>query len=883
MNFLRLYSFIFLMTSLPIHSQNKTDEKQQFYLLYESFVQTNDLKNAYTVIQKAREKWPDDIEWEKKEAQVLLWTGDQKRAADLYLDIYRKDKTFDITKLIDNICVYNLDFCKEYYRDILNKKFNEKNFIKLLKLYEDDGDINNVNNLIRSINLKNLPENVINDIYSFYINSDNFDMAIELIGDDNCNSVKVKSKLLFLKKDFKAFSDILKKNYDRCKDDKEYLYFLADSLYITRDFEPMINILNYIYSSGAYREQDLSRLFDYYATTNTEKAADISISGYKMTKKDYFLYMYLSLNIDNHKKLETIKMLAKENNDKILKYPLIMMLRLQENDNFSDDDIKEVENTILNIGDKTVLEDLLWSVLSTNSREIKNYITSMISCETENNPDVLIPLSYIKLDLGYRQEAANCFRKGIKHTSLSAGVLNSYSEFLSQSGDKVSSDFYRRLSYDIFSKKDELTDDELYEFMSLKIIYENNDGIMKKIMETKLPPDKKHSLIASYILQNDMYEKLSSYDKKYLPSWVMFYIAYNTNDFDKIKNFENEPSFYKELAEAYDRKNLREKALNYSYDAISKTPYDYSITKQFINLTDKYYPYNTLSFLYSDRDFIKTDEYSLSYNIYIQNNIYINYMFLYDIYTSNDKNQFLYKSLYDNYNKITFSTYDTAFYIGLRNSIENFFTFGFDKKISSKYININSGFNIKDKSEENTYMETAGFKNTLYINIAFNYSTREKISLDLRYQEYFDQNNSYIGRGFVPEIRNDFKLSSKLNLSTYYSNGGFVQFDENITGTTLSNVSPYNNIKLLPDNYNEFGITFYISDIVNTDYRKKFIFPLNINIAYNSSTDLAYYVELFIKSPSIKKSYFLTKLSYYNNYNNNSDNLFSIFQSIKFK
>lgn len=855
---------LFLIFLISSDSFAKNDETEKLLeLSYQSFIYTKDIQNAYLLAKKATQKYPKNIEWKERLFQICIWSGKTEEALDILNEIYLINPE---TELIENYLKEIKNKRLDFYEKILKTKAkngDKKYLLELFNFYISIGETEKIENLITENPILLKFEPAYQSLSEFYLKKHDPEKAIYYFEKsekkNRCAFYPKVSNIYFSKQDFEKAQKVLKENLQYCNENPNFLTQLSDFSLLLNKFEDMIKASDILYKTKNYREIDAERLYIYYLNRDIKKASQIAFDAYLKFKKQYFLYYYLSLNAK-----DDYESLLKEVDlkDQILIYiKNFDKLNNQKRNNLLNLFIKEEQelNTVLNY---------IWIIIEKGNIGEKNAISQKYSCFNEKK-DLFLALSFLKASINKTEEALDCFNKAFNYNPRISDYVN-YGDFLYSVGFKTESIFYKKIAHNYLKSKNDKTEEEIKNFLRLSIELETEDFDIKKIENYKTNQKDNLELSLYFLSKNKMYEevkKLINSDKS-SPEWAKFFLINNEKDFEKFSRLDESLLSYNDKAIFYDYFNFRNKALENSFNSLNNSPNNFDNKTNYIYLINKYYPSSYIKTTYEDRDFSNSLSYELNFNKYFNKNIFWGTKAIAE--KTNLSKDFYIKSNKKFYS-FSFNLKGVSWIteIGLNNFINNFYYFKFSKRIQKPSMENITTLNYQTQCDDSFLLKLSGSENSIsnYLSLKF---FKNKFTHTATVKEYKDQNKNYLGNSITNQI--GYKIKYRNNqFEPYFKMGNFNGSNQKNHFATYK-IFKYYPTAIIPKDYYEYGLS---SNLLENNF-KRFSFPINLNISYNTKTNLNYYIEISLKSKNIFKLDWESNIRYSKSSSTNKDKIIAI-------
>lgn len=322
------YLFLMGIFSIFVHADKRTYLEQEennvilsedeLKLMYQTFIYKSELEMAYKVAKKALNRYPNNLEWHRKMAEVAQWSGRAKLSLNHWLVIYSHEPTVELRqKIIDkSLLYYRYEEAQALIKDEMLEKASQKNIDLFIYVWEESGN----------------PEFAAATLYEVYKKDRNNIYALE-------RTLNLYMNLGYLKEMKKIIATLDSEKFLSLPISviiSQYYYVLQD---IDKSFEVLLVALAYGGEDATYLREfsDLAWYLDYkekavQASFKLDKlgkatlqdyeriilfsqkdpfvAKEIALKGWSLYGKPYFFYTYAYLALESKSYNELLKQIA---------------------------------------------------------------------------------------------------------------------------------------------------------------------------------------------------------------------------------------------------------------------------------------------------------------------------------------------------------------------------------------------------------------------------------------------------------------------------------------------------------------------------------------------------------------------------------------------
>ncbi len=836
---------IFFITHNTIYA--KSDQK--LLLMYDSFIYTKDLKNAYKVAKIALKKEPNSILWHQKLAKVAKWLGRDSEYAKAILFVYNKQPSKELENEIVEYFIKSYRFSQ--IESIIKKRAlnipNQKNSKNLQFIYQMIGYPTKAAKIFKTIYEKTSNIRYLNIALSLYMQEGDLKSSakiVKILEKNNIPSLAL-SKYYFLNaKPLLAYKTLLKLKDQNLYQDPKFLQYLSDLALYFHDKKVAAFSSQKLLKLNQAKISNYQAIIDYYQNIDNKIVKNISFLGFKKYKRDDFFYNYAYFALKNNllNDLEWfIKKIKKSNLIHLLKnnpqYWLILAKAYNSPKAFK----KALK---LSNNDPNITLQFLWNLMDNKRyKELKKELNQI----EKQKIDISLyqTLALANLTLQRVDKAAYYINQLLKlnPNNIEYKLLKSWQLYLqkdTQAYNKLTKEIY--LIMDKSLQKDPLLIKKpnfLKQYLKVSIYFKNPDEYKKILKASKniLNHQEYQELNLLYSWHHSLFDQIQKINnslQKSNPSLQMD-MALRFKDYSKQQYIfkTDEPILSTTTKIAIAKENLQiSNAIKYAQDGLNENQNDIEVKKELYNLYIQY-----------------ANNISISTNLLYQNSLNIHSYTISNI--SNIFNQYRLKSTftYSLLKKIDQNILNTQlsnykeFDIGIDKIIKNgYFDIGiYTKKILKSYLgfyllvnyvpnlknSIYFDFKINSKDNQSSpHLLLGGKKDQIKTIFTHNLSNNLNLKLDLEMLRYKDINNLKLANGYITtfQLEDLIPITSNLKYTILYTIAKFEK--KSVNNSAIYNLIPKKtkNIKIIPENFNLFGLgVFYKKKSTQIDSFKPYI------------------------------------------------------------
>ncbi len=818
---------------------------ETFKKMLQSFLGTNDLKNALKVVQEAVSKFPKSSYWWNKYIQILIWLGNYQEALKVALKAYKltKNKKF-IFKAFDfalalkrwELAVNLLDTYK------LNIPFKKR-----VVLYYNTGRIFE---LIKTLEQKKDKDSLEQLIYIYYALGE-LNKALyyaNLALKKYKNSLKflvLKAEILIAQKKFYKAYNLLKKYQPLAKDkNTDFWKLLSDISWAIGDYRTSSLASLTLIKTGKAREVDFYRVL--FSEERIPNYINIALEAWKHTKKKDFLITAVNYAYSKHK-WSILKNLFQRytflKQEKDTFYIYIETLLHTENKQLaykilSNSLNEKFSKDLFNLYITYLIKERKLNQLETSLEKFKKY-----QCKA---PDTFI-YAYLASQNG--KEAWKVYNKcKVNKPILKADILyllgkKRESKFIKYKVFLTLLDKLRKRP-SIFKNQEFLND-----FLYVSIDFLPRSTYEKLLFKAKrfLPSEIWRNLYLNFLFKEGEYqliEYLANIRGFNLEPWMELSLhLYERNLLKLESTLRKYRGFlpYGDTVNALNTLKRYKQALWYSYQGLERNPYNYDIYIPFIDTI-----YQASNYFSSSLQFFSQKGYEeigfnskLSYrNLLKGYSLTAQLSAFHPIYNSpkvivNPSNIVWFLSSV----KKSYSNFDIQIYFSILKNLETNLGGGFRISwlpFSKIQLNLTTFYN--SQSTDTLYLRLAGMKDYTELSLYYNLLPRIDLGISLTKNIFYSADRKYLGSQLLSEISVLYRYRYERDIPSikfkfYLQNSG-----SHIASNkgAIKHILPNINTITVPQTYSSFGGEFIFGEEIRSFLGKKWEPFGSLGLGYNN-------------------------------------------------
>ncbi len=418
--------------------------------MYESFVNSKDLKDAYIVAKKALIYKPGDLKWKKRFADVAWGLGKNEEAYNNFLFIYKKTHSVKIRNILF-LFPYWQTF--EIKRKVYEKEFRNGNYshvVDLAEVYLKLGYPEKSLEVLKKAYKYKKDKKILKEMLKVAVALDNMDLIFEYINDLKALSLNEKINIAALFIYFNHYKKAyeLLKYVNKIPTNPDYYKYMIYISYKMRMFKQMILLLEYELKEKKINKGDLDLLLSFYYYKKDYKMLEFLLKEALKINKAY-VKNYLEVLIAEHKYKKAFDFIEKNRdlfNEKEYLYETAnIYIKLKKFNLAKENFLKLAENYHLNNIQKS---NILWFVINYTDYKFFKKIKKYINLKGLDYQLMLVYFKYGFLDKAYFYGA-----KILPYNQNNLSFLLTFSDILSTEGKIDEAYFYKLKAWKIVNKK----------------------------------------------------------------------------------------------------------------------------------------------------------------------------------------------------------------------------------------------------------------------------------------------------------------------------------------------------------------------------------------------------------------------------------------------
>ncbi len=838
--------------------------------MHDTFIYSTDLKNAYIVSKKALKIYPNSIYWHEQAAKVSQWLDKRPEALEHYLFIYKKQPTVALKKkiieygvtyyqyemiapmlleeAISNPTKENIEMIKfindkvgnpEESALLLESLFSQNNekiewIEEALQIYINLGETESIQRILSLVeSFDSISFNVAQDISDYYLSQNNIE----------------KSYTILLRINKSTLGDREVKYYQKISDMGWYL----------QRFEPAANASKALYLLGQGRFVDTERMIAYFSDKDKALLIDVTLDGYTRFKKEYLYLMYINLLYEQKEYLKLSKALEKISGTKEGK-------KLEVNVNFwlmkanMYQALDEKENALVCLhkarliepNSAFIVESILWFFLNNHNDENLQKMIFEIEEKGNIHSDLYLPLAVGHYMLQRSDRAMVYVQKLLLLDKNNIETKMMYANLMQTRGEtngflKIMREVYLSLR---IQQRDSptLLEDKVFlkSYLESSIYFLGVDAFKRLLEKSETILDKKDYINLSifWALRNNAHEYARYLTTRLdtLEPWMQLSMALHEDN--RIETLDILTEFYKMLP-IRDRVSASIKTGNIAwaetltFEGLENNRYDALLYKQRLDLIESNANKVDIDTGYLDRSSIVQKYFDISQRYYLEDGWYLFSSLFFAKNTNRDSKNLqnipnsdksfalgLQKQFDKGYMKVD---------MGVRDSVKAYSYFSiFTHYRPMHKVILEAGYNNSMKASDTTYLLLAGKKDQVKLKASFQYLPSSSISLSLFYQEFYDQEERFLGNGYYGRLEWYQQLHSGYPDISWGIFADFGEYSENNTSRGLiDTLQPFKG-KALPESFSTVGMNFAYGTVNKTNYTRVWRPYMQFSPSYNT-------------------------------------------------
>lgn len=800
---------------------NEISKDEELYrLLLSAFLGAGKLQEAEKLAKKATSMFPKNSFWWKTYADILIWNGKAEEAIVPLVKAFEISKDRSIAEK-----AFRLAFALKKY-DIAKQLLS---FVKTSPqekqaIYEGLGDVEGLIKILKQLTDKDSKVLLSEILFLTGRKEESLEILneIEKLHAFTVKEVLLKANILYSQKKFAEALEVFKKFYHNVKpEEKEFWNTFSDLAWMLQDWNSVKYASFILIKSGQAQLQDYDRLSTVLSFEDSQKAIEVSFEGWKKLKSRLLLEkaFYLAYSTENWDKILKMFSLSEPemfNNDNILIAYLTALRQMGKNK----ESLNVMESVLKERLSKPVLSFYIYSLIELEElKKLRKILIEYGRYQFDSEVAQAFCNAYLNLQNGHK--AYEIYKKAsINDPVLMADILSLSGKEWEAKNLRVK-EFKKRT--DMIKQNRELLKDPefLRIYLSLGIYSMNAPTYEKLLYEAKqtLSAPVWKDIYLSYLFYHEKKEKvlrLAKFYKYPLKPWMWLNLALWQDDrYLMSEMLENNADMLpiRDRVIALQRTGEIKKSLYYASKGLKENIYDSLLYKDFRDAIVKYEDKFS-----SEISYLKRKELS---GIQIENELYIGMLqkgfglgLNFDSFSPISRNSSeLSKTVFVQREYLFFEKiFDRGFariYMGQIKSLnENFSAKLYGEMMFSQNITVFYEIGKNLKTDETLYLLLDGMKDSLKVGAYYNITPKTLFHLELQQSSYYSSDRERIGRGFNYNADVQYKLRTGYPdyVIRFYTNYG--TYSEKEKKGSISELSPYEDFKALPENYFNTGIEF---------------------------------------------------------------------------
>jgi predicted Zn-dependent protease len=825
-------------TGLEKYLSSNTISPDILKLTLDVMLYSGDLKNAYLIVKRGVQRFPNELYWNEKMAQIALWTNRPIEALDYYLAVYKLNGSKDVRKTIQSLAneTQNQDISIAMLEDSI-REGEETNTTKLVQAYKNSGRMEDGILFFDGLNKKHSSAIFQGIIIDLLLVDQNYEKAQErydifMVQYGNREAFDFEfAKAAFLQKNLpKALMYLRRNEAVISHDNKEYWEFYVDMLWLNRDFDALYAVLIKRWKLGLLREYDREILALLAPNRDKKIAANISLESFMKDLKVYgfFSFAYISKELNDTPSIVEALSKLTPSQQKLLETQSEYWIILADLARGGKDEEKAnalyLKALSLNPNSVAVNQAYGWFLLESGKLSLlRTWLDKIDNLPNRSDYAMIAATSYLRLQNSGKSKMYFDMVAHDINTDTQSYLL--YSDILMLMGEKEASEKYQFIvwkKYALLVEKDGLKgiDSEgLQAYLRLGVKFEPQKSVLWKfIAHEKLTQAQYQNFLLS-ISTMDSNDEAVSYIKQSLRKsepWLEFYLAFSRNDteqmnetlqehFDELPIADRVQASYQSgnepLAEELGFRGLDENPMNNDLAGLMHV--------KWMENANNFRVQND----YQDRDgligkhisLLATHKLSKGWDLEL-----------------NGRKRWQSSSDADLYKEVP---NDEAFSVGVAKKFDSFsvlaalgyhdnidsFLFG---EISGVYtlgrLSITGGYFYHRDADESIYTMLAGYKDSIELESTYQVTSSLQFALGVQQHTYYGSDGMDFGKGgqyslsAIKRFRSaypDFGIQGALNYYTYS--------EDALKKGIILNVIPTDDIQILPKDYVQPSINIF--------------------------------------------------------------------------
>lgn len=831
---------------------------------------SGDLKNAYLIAKRGVERFPNELYWNNKMAQIALWSNRPSEALDYYVQAYQLRSSKELRQKIQMLAsqTQNQDIGIKMLEDSI-RAGEETNTTKLAELYKLSGRIEDGVHFFDSLNAKHpcvdfqatiIDLLLVNQEYEKA--QERYDVFIPQYGTREVYDLQF-AKAAFLQKNLPKALMYLRRNASTvAQSNEEYWNLYIDILWLSRDFDELYDLLLKRWKLGLLRPFDREILSALAPSRDKKVAAKVALESFTKDAKVYgfFSFAYIAKELNDIGSIQEAlskltvaeqKLLETQSEYWIILADLEMSKKHEEQANSF-----YLKALSLNPTSVAVNQAYGWFLLDSGRLSALHvWLQSIDKLANRSDYAMILATAYLRLQ---NSEKSKIYFNMVAHNiNADPQIYLLYSDILTLMGEKEASNKYQFIAwkkYALIVQKEGIKGinaEGLQAYLRLGMQFEPEKSLQwTTIAHENLTQEQYQNFLLGVSIMTSS-EEATLHVKHFLRKsepWLEFYLAFAQNDTEQMNASLQEHSDELPIADrvqaAYQLGN-KPLAEELGFQGLEENP----MNDDLASLMHGKWMENANNFRiqndYQDRDRLIGKNISLlgTYELYKGWELQVNGRKRWQ--SSGDKD--LYKEVPNDEAFSVgiakkFGSFNVLSMLGEHQNINNFLFGELSGAYSVGRLIFSGGYFYHEDADESPYTMLAGYKDSIELKSTYQLTGSLQLALDTQQLTYFGSDGVAFAQGSqyslsaIKKFRSaypDLGIEGTLNYCSYK--------EDTLKKGVILDVLPADNIKILPTDYLQPTINLFYGltgkEIVTKRWRPYGM----IGLSYNSDThDIGY-------------------------------------------
>lgn len=773
-------------TTLAANSQKKPEESGKLKLMFQVFIYTSDLENAYKVAKKAIAKHPKSLYWHQKMAEICQWLDKREEAIKHYNYIYSVTQEEELgEKILDySIQAYQFESGIPIVLKKLEKDRSKENIEQMIFLYDQVGSPEDAVAILEKLYVKDSKPYYLKralDLTMFMGDlqtSDRLVKELKQYASDDLDIAEALSHYYIMNKDMKSAYDVIK-SVDVSMDDDiiEHYQKVSDIGWSLQDIKSAAEASKKLHQLDEARLQDYERIFYYYNKRDPQLLQEASLRAYQKYKKDYILMNYINIlntNKEYARLAETFKNMKNDPNMIAFKKTTpYWLMKGQMHGQLKQFDLAlHSFKQAMRLDPKSISTKvtLMWAIIDSKDKKTLQDMIFELEEKGNINPQFWLPLAVGNFQMQRSDKALFYVKKMMKQKNVTVETKFMYAYIMQVRNDE---DSFMGTMRDIFM--------ELNQKRKAKPSLMREKAFLKNYLSAGM-----------YVLPVDEFDALLYQSRKHLSKtqftelalyWAMLNDAQERASFLAQSLNNVEPWLKLNRAMHYDDRNkqldilysymaqlpIRDRvsaavatgnislAQTMAFDGMEKNRYDALLYQQNLNLVEQYVDTVSIKTGYQSRSGLQRAYIKGDNRYYLMDG----WRLLADFQVNQDKNT-------NTFMKDNVPKRSGEFHLGMQKNFSNgYFKFkaGYNSALEdycdasaklnykiSKNVMTEVGLAKSKKAEESLFLLHGGKKDNITAQLDWQYVTSSLLSIYMEYDKFYSQDDAYLGDGYSGRV-----------------------------------------------------------------------------------------------------------------------------------